>query len=65
VRPAWQDEAFAREARRECSRTYVVHLRCASTAIPVRPAHQLTVTDLDARAAESQLAEREAAAPAG
>jgi glutamine amidotransferase len=28
---AWQDEAFAREARQECSRTYVVHLRYASS----------------------------------
>jgi predicted glutamine amidotransferase len=28
---AWQDEAFAREARHECSRTYVVHLRYASS----------------------------------
>jgi predicted glutamine amidotransferase len=27
---AWEDEAFAREAREECSRTYVVHLRYAS-----------------------------------
>ena len=31
VTPAWQDEAFAREARHECSRTYVVHLRYASS----------------------------------
>jgi predicted glutamine amidotransferase len=30
VTPAWQDEAFTREARQECSRTYVVHLRYAS-----------------------------------
>jgi hypothetical protein len=37
-------------------------LRCASTAIAVRPAHQLTVADLSARAAASQLAEREASA---
>jgi predicted glutamine amidotransferase len=28
---AWQDEAFARQAREECSRTYVVHLRYASS----------------------------------
>jgi glutamine amidotransferase len=28
---AWQDEAFAREARHECSRTYAVHLRYASS----------------------------------
>jgi glutamine amidotransferase len=40
-------------------------LRCASTMLSVRPAHQLTVEDLSARAAASQLAEREAAAPAG
>jgi glutamine amidotransferase len=40
-------------------------LRCVSTTIAVRPAHQLTVADLGARAAASQLAEREAsAAPA-
>jgi predicted glutamine amidotransferase len=31
VTPAWQDEAFARGARQECSRTYVVHLRYASS----------------------------------
>jgi predicted glutamine amidotransferase len=31
VTPAWQDEAFAREAKHECSRTYVVHLRYASS----------------------------------
>jgi glutamine amidotransferase len=31
VTPAWQDEAFAREAMHECSRTYVVHLRYASS----------------------------------
>jgi predicted glutamine amidotransferase len=37
-------------------------LRCASTMIDERPAHQLTVEDLSARAAASQLAEREAAA---
>jgi predicted glutamine amidotransferase len=30
VTPAWQDEAFAREAKHDCSRTYVVHLRYAS-----------------------------------
>jgi predicted glutamine amidotransferase len=30
VAPAWQDEAFARDAKRGCSRTYVVHLRYAS-----------------------------------
>jgi predicted glutamine amidotransferase len=41
-------------------------LRCASTMVETRPAHQLTVADLSARAAESQLAERQAAAaPAG
>lgn len=28
---AWQDDAFAHEAHTECSRTYVVHLRYAST----------------------------------
>jgi glutamine amidotransferase len=28
---AWQDEAFAAQAREECSRTYVVHLRYASS----------------------------------
>lgn len=37
-------------------------LRCSSTAIAERPAHQLTVEDLSARAAASQLAERQ---PAG
>lgn len=31
VTPAWQDDAFAREAKEECSRTYVVHLRYASS----------------------------------
>ncbi len=31
VLAAWQDEAFAHEAQTECSRTYVVHLRYAST----------------------------------
>jgi glutamine amidotransferase len=31
---AWQDEAFAHEARQECSRTYVVHLRYASSGPP-------------------------------
>jgi predicted glutamine amidotransferase len=31
VTPAWQDEMFAREAKHECSRTYVVHLRYASS----------------------------------
>src|SRR3954452_7218777 len=36
-------------------------LRCASTAIEARPEHQLTVEDLSARAAASQLAERAAA----
>ena len=40
-------------------------LRCASTMIPVRPAHQLTVEDLSERAAASQLAERTATAAAG
>jgi predicted glutamine amidotransferase len=30
VTPAWQDDAFAREAMQGCSRTYVVHLRYAS-----------------------------------
>jgi len=39
-------------------------LRCASTMIAARPAHQLTVEDLSERAAASQLAEREAAATA-
>src|SRR4051794_36705383 len=29
--PAWQDEAFARDAKHGCSRTYVVHLRYASS----------------------------------
>jgi predicted glutamine amidotransferase len=37
-------------------------LRCSSMAIAERPAHQLTVEDLSARAAASQLAERQ---PAG
>jgi predicted glutamine amidotransferase len=40
-------------------------LRCASTMIAARPAHQLTVEDLSARAAASQLAERTATATAG
>jgi glutamine amidotransferase len=40
-------------------------LRCASTMLDARPAQQLTVEDLSARAAASQLAEREAAATAG
>jgi predicted glutamine amidotransferase len=31
VTPAWQDEAFTREAKQGCSRTYVVHLRYASS----------------------------------
>ena len=31
VTPAWQDEAFAHEATHERSRTYVVHLRYASS----------------------------------
>ena len=31
---AWQDEAFAREARQERSTTYVVHLRYASSGPP-------------------------------
>src|SRR3954462_4408749 len=39
-------------------------LRCSSTTIAARPAHQLTVEDLSERAAASQLAEREAAATA-
>ena len=30
VTPAWQDEAFTREAKEGCSRTYVVHIRYAS-----------------------------------
>ena len=37
-----------------------VDLRCASETIAGPPAHQLTLEDLDARAAESQRAEREA-----
>src|SRR3954447_20131581 len=42
------------------------HLRAESAIVAARPAHQLTVADLSARAAESQLAERQAAAaPAG
>jgi predicted glutamine amidotransferase len=37
---AWQDETFAREARAECSRTYVVHLRYASSgAVALRNSH--------------------------
>ena len=36
-------------------------LRCASEVLAARPAHQLTVEDLSARAAASQLAERETA----
>jgi predicted glutamine amidotransferase len=31
VTPAWQDDAFARDAKHACSRTYVVHLRYASS----------------------------------
>src|SRR3954452_3436855 len=31
VTPAWQDDAFARDAKQECSPTYVVHLRYASS----------------------------------
>jgi predicted glutamine amidotransferase len=31
VMAAWQDRMFAQQARTECSRTYVVHLRYAST----------------------------------
>jgi predicted glutamine amidotransferase len=37
---AWQDEAFAREAHAECSRTYVVHLRYASSGpVDLRNSH--------------------------
>jgi len=37
-------------------------LRCTSTMVAERPAHQLTLEDLSDRAAASQLAEHEAAA---
>ena len=37
---AWQDEAFAQQARQECSRTYVVHLRYASSGpVALRNSH--------------------------
>jgi predicted glutamine amidotransferase len=37
---AWQDEAFAREAHAECSRTYLVHLRYASSGpVALRNSH--------------------------
>jgi predicted glutamine amidotransferase len=37
---AWQDEAFAQQARAECSRTYVVHLRYASSGpVALRNSH--------------------------
>lgn len=37
---AWQDEEFARQARTECSRTYVVHLRYASSGpVAMRNSH--------------------------
>jgi glutamine amidotransferase len=37
---AWQDEAFANQARQECSRTYVVHLRYASSGpVALRNSH--------------------------
>jgi glutamine amidotransferase len=37
---AWQDEAFAHEAHAGCSRTYVVHLRYASTGpVALRNSH--------------------------
>ena len=37
---AWQDEAFAHQARQECSRTYVVHLRYASSGpVALRNSH--------------------------
>jgi glutamine amidotransferase len=39
-------------------------LRCESTMIAERPAHQLTLEDLSARAAASQMAEHEAAGAA-
>jgi glutamine amidotransferase len=40
VLAAWQDESFAAQARRQCSRTYVVHLRYASSgAVALRNSH--------------------------
>lgn len=46
VIPAWQDEAFAREARQECSRTYVVHLRYASSGpVAMRNSHPFLQED--------------------
>src|SRR3954466_2361188 len=37
---AFKDEAFAQQARQECSRTYVVHLRYASTGpVALRNSH--------------------------
>jgi predicted glutamine amidotransferase len=40
VIPAWEDEAFAQEAHAGCSRTYVVHLRYASTGpVALRNSH--------------------------
>ena len=37
---AWQDEAFAQQAREECSRTHVVHLRYASSGpVALRNSH--------------------------
>ena len=43
---AWQDEAFAQQARQECSRTYVVHLRYASSGpVALRNSHPFLQDD--------------------
>jgi glutamine amidotransferase len=43
---AWQDEAFAEQARQECSRTYVVHLRYASSGpVALRNSHPFLQDD--------------------
>src|SRR3954470_24495212 len=40
VLAAWEDETFAHQARNECSRTYVVHLRYASSGpVALRNSH--------------------------
>ena len=43
---AWQDDAFAQQARHECSRTYVVHLRYASSGpVALRNSHPFLQED--------------------
>jgi predicted glutamine amidotransferase len=43
---AWRDAAFASEARQECSRTYVVHLRYASSGpAALRNSHPFLLDD--------------------